>query len=427
MTSEEFKSLIEIAQNFVDLMLKDDFKSATLNFDNQMKAMLPESNLQESWRDLILDAGNLLQVKIESTMKMENYRIVIVRCMFQRNFIDVRVVFNENKQISGLNFTPTNFEYHPPDYINESAFNELAVTIGKGKWALPGILTIPNSTGPFPGLVLVHGSGSNDRDESIGPNKTFRDLAWGLASKGIAVLRYDKRTFTHAEKFTPEILEKLTVKEEVIDDALLAIQLMLERNEINSKQIILLGHSLGATVAPRIAQQSRHLAGIIIMAGITRSLEDTVLDQYTYLYNLEGKITEQQKEELKSLKFKVENVKNLENSDNIAPQDLPLGVPPAYWKDLMENNQVKIAESLKIPILILQGGRDYQVLESKDFKGWKDALNHYDNVRFKLFPKLNHLFIEGEGISTPQEYMKEGHVNLVVIETIKNWIINVLI
>ena len=425
MTSDAFENLIELAQNFVGLLLKADFKSAILNFDEQMKAALNESQLRESWQNIILDVGTLLQVDIESTMEMENYRIVVVRCLFQRNIIDVRVVFNENKQISGLNFSPKNFNYNPPDYINKSAFDELDVTIGKGEWALPGTLTLPHGKGPFPGLILVHGSGPNDRDESIGPNKTFKDLAWGLASKSIAVLRYDKRTFTHAKKFTPEILKKFTIKEEVLDDALLAVQLMLQRKEVDSKRIILLGHSLGATIAPRIAQQAPNLAGIIIMAGITRSLEDTILDQYTYLYNLDGKITEQQKDELKSLQSKVEKVKNLEISDYIQPQDLPLGIPPAYWKDLMENNQLEIAKSLKIPILILQGGRDYQVLESKDFKVWKKVLNSHDNVQFNLFPKLNHLFIEGEGQSTPQEYMNEGHVNLEVIKTIINWINNV--
>lgn len=422
MTSEAFESLKEFAQNFVGLLLKAEFTSATSKFDDQMKAALTESKLQESWQNLISDAGSLLQLDIESIAEMENYRIVIVRCKFQRNIIDVRVVFNEEKQISGLNFTPSNFEYHPPNYVNESAFYELDVTVGKGKWALPGTLTLPKDTGPYPGLVLVHGSGPNDRDETIGPNKIFRDLAWGLASKGIAVLRYDKRTFTHAKKFTPDILEKLTVKDEVIDDALLAIQLMLQIKEVNSKRISLLGHSLGATVAPRIAQQSDIIYGIIIMAGITRSLEDTILEQYTYLYNLEGKITEQQKEELKSMKLKVENVKNLETSDTISPNDLPLGISVAYWKDLMENNQVEIAKNLEIPILILQGGRDYQVLESKDFIGWKNALNNHENVQFKLFPKLNHLFIEGECKSTPQEYMNECHVDSEAIKTMINWL-----
>ena len=422
MTSESFEGLKESAQNFVVLLLKADFKSATSKFDDQMIATLTESKLKESWQNLVSEAGNLLQLDIERTVEVENYRIVVVRCHFQRNIMDVQVVFNKNEEISGLNFTPTLFEYHPPTYVDESAFHELDVTIGEGKWAIPGILTVPEGTGPFPGLILVHGSGPNDRDETIGPNKPFRDLAWGLTSKGIAVLRYDKRTYTHAKQFTPEILENLTVKEEVIDDALLAVQLMLQKKEINSERIFLLGHSLGATVAPRIAQQTQHLAGIIIMAGITRSLEDTILDQFTYLYNLGGKITSEQKDELEALKLKVEKVKTIERSDNVSSQDLPLGISAAYWKDLTENDQVEIAGNLKIPILILQGGRDYQVLESEDFKGWKTALNNHENVRFKLFPKLNHLFIEGKGKSTPQEYSVEGHINFEVIKTILNWI-----
>jgi uncharacterized protein len=423
MTTESIENLKQSAQIFVGLLFKADFTSAALNFDDQLKTALPESKLKETWQNLTREAGTLLNVKIESTMEMENYQIVVVRCLFQMNNIDVQVVFNEDKQISGLNFTPTNFEYHPPEYVDESAFDELDITIGEGKWALPGTLTVPKDTGPFPGLILVHGSGPNDRDEIIGPNKTFRDLAWGLATNGLAVLRYDKRTFTHAKEFTPEILNKLTVKEEVIDDALLAVQLMQERKEVDSKQIILLGHSLGATVAPRIAQQTDNLAGIIIMAGNTRPLEDIILQQYTHLYSLGGEITEQQKEELEELKLKVERVKNLETSDAEA-KDLPLGIPPAYWKDLTENNQLDIAESLKIPIFILQGGRDYQVLESKDFKGWKNALNSHTNVQFKLFPQLNHLFVEGEGKSTPQEYMNEGHVNSEVIKTVLDWIKN---
>ncbi|MGV8143796.1 MAG: DUF3887 domain-containing protein, partial [Methanothermobacter sp.] len=154
MTSEAFESLKELAQNFVGLLLKAEFTSATSKFDDQMKAALTESKLQESWQNLISDAGSLLQLDIESIAEMENYRIVIVRCKFQRNIIDVRVVFNEEKQISGLNFTPSNFEYHPPTYVTESAFYELDVTVGKGKWSPPGTLTLPKDTGPYPGLVL---------------------------------------------------------------------------------------------------------------------------------------------------------------------------------------------------------------------------------------------------------------------------------
>lgn len=422
MNQLSFEDLKAMAQMFVGQIMNADFKAATSKFDDLMKTAINETKLQEIWQNTIADAGTLLQMDVASTAEMEGYKVVIIKCEFQRAVIDIQIVFNEQGQISGLNFIPTETEYHPPAYINESEFHEIDVTIGEGKWALPGTITLPNGSGPFPGVVLVHGSGPNDRDETIGPNKTFRDLAWGLASRGIAVLRYDKRTFTHAKQFTPDIVEKLTAKEEVIDDALLAIELMRRTEGIDQEKVFMLGHSLGATLAPRIGKQDPEIAGLTIMAGITRSLEDTILDQFTYLYSLAGTMTEEQKAELEALKEKVSRVKNLENLEDIPSKDLPLGISPTYWKDLHDHNIWNDVKTLIMPILVLQGGRDYQVLKTEDFEGWKSALSHKKNATFELFPKLNHLFIEGEGKSTPQEYSIEGHVDENVISTIAQWI-----
>ena len=420
-----FEDLKVLAQAFVGQLLQADFKAAAGKFDDQMKNAFSEAKLQESWQNMIMEAGTLLQLVPTSTAEAEGYKIIVIKCQFQRFDIDVQVVFNQQGQISGLNFTPVQVVYNPPEYVDESSFQEVDVTVGDGKWALPGTLSLPNGSGPFPGVVLVHGSGPNDRDETIGPNKTFRDIAWGLASKGIAVLRYDKRTFEHAKQLTSDQIEKMTVKEEVIDDALLAVQLMRRTENIDSKRVFLVGHSLGATIAPRIGQQDPNIAGLVIMAGITRSLEDTILDQFTYLYSLAGTMTEQQKADLESLKEKVARLKDPEISDDISPQDLPLGVPLNYWKDLRDHNVVDIIKTLDIPILVLQGERDYQVLETKDFGSWKAALKGRSNAAFKLFPKLNHLFIEGEGKSSPQEYMIEGHVREDVVNTIAQWIGNI--
>ena len=420
-----FEDLKARAQMFVGQLLQADFKAAVSRFDEQMKNAFSEAKLQESWQSVIAEAGTLLQLTPTRTTEMEGYKIVFIKCSFQRLDIDVQVAFNEQGQISGLNFMPVQTIYSPPEYVNKSAFHEVDVTIGEGKWALPGTLTLPNGSGPFQGIVLVHGSGPNDRDESIGPNKTFRDLAWGLASNGIAVLRYDKRTFKHAKQLTSDLVEKMTVNEEVIDDALLAVQLMRQTESIDSKRVFLLGHSMGATLAPRIGQQDQALAGLIIMAGITRPLEDTILDQFTYLYSLSGTMTEQQKAELETLKEKVARLKDPEISDNISPKDLPLGIPVNYWLDLRDHKPLEAVKTLKMPLLIIQGERDYQVLKTKDFESWKTALKHRSNVTFKLFPKLNHLFIEGEGKSTPQEYMIEGHIDEDVINTIEQWIVNI--
>ena len=159
------------------------------------------------------------------------------------------------------------------------------------------------------------------------------------------------------------------------------------------------------------------------MAGLTRSLEETILDQFTYIYGLSGTMTDQQKVELETLKNKVNKLKDPELSDNIPPKDLPFGVPIAYWRDLQENKPLDVVKKISMPILILQGERDYQVLATKDFEeGWKKALGGIKTVKFKLFPKLNHLFMSGENKSTPQDYNIEGHVDEDVINTIAEWV-----
>ncbi len=171
-----FEDLIETVQNFIGLLLAGDFTSAAGKFDDQMKIALNEAKLQETWINTIKEAGALIQLNAPKTAEVESYRIVTIPCSFQRSIIEVQITFNKEGQISGLNFIPTSMEYHAPNYVDKSAFSEVEMTIGEGKWALPGTLTVPDGSGPFPCLVLVHGSGPNDRDETIGPNKILKTL-----------------------------------------------------------------------------------------------------------------------------------------------------------------------------------------------------------------------------------------------------------
>ncbi len=100
---------------------------------------------------------------------------------------------------------------------------------------------------------------------------------------------------------------------------------------------------------------------------------------------------------------------------------LPLGVPASYWLDIRGYQPGKAAKELKLAMLILQGERDYQVI-AEDLAGWKEHLSGRKDVTFKTYPKLNHLFIAGEGKSTPKEYLKAGHIAKEVIEDIAAWI-----
>ncbi len=415
--------LIQEAQNLVHQLAAGDFNGACQRFDQNMLQALPESKMMETWQQVIGQVGPFQVISNCQAVESRDYTVVTATCQFEKMALELRLTYNQSGQVAGLNFMPSAAPYHPPAYVNSSAFHEVEVTIGSGEWALPGTLCLPDgSDRRVPGVVLVHGSGPQDRDETLGPNKPFRDLAWGLASQGIAVLRYEKRTKIHAAKYTPEIIARITSKDEVIDDALSAVQLLRQRPEVDPGQVYVLGHSLGATLAPRIGQQDPAIAGLVIMAGLARPLEDTILDQYTHIYSLSGAMSDNQKAELEELKVKVARAKDPNLSDAVPATDLPLGIYPAYWLDLRGYHPPEVAKSLTMRIFVLQGGRDYQVTVTGDFPHWQKALSGKSSATLKLYPKLFHLFIAGEGPSTPQEYFVEGHVSEEVIQDVARWI-----
>ena len=412
------------AQGLIGQLVQEDFSGAYKLFDGKLAQALPEDRLKETWHQILSQFGAFQSILNLQEVEIQGHQNITATCQFENTVLDIRIMFNPDGQVGGLNVQlgASNTPYQPPAYVNMAAFQEVELTVGSGDWALPATLSLPNGMGPFPSVVLVHGSGPQDRDETIGPNKVFRDLAWGLASQGIAVLRYEKRTKAHAARYTPEMIARITTQDEVIDDALAAVQLLRRTPGIDPQRIYVLGHSLGATLAPRIGQQDPGITGLIALAGITRTFEDTILDQFTYLANLSGTPSELQKADLEQLKEKVARVKDPNLSLQTQAEDLPLGIHPAYWLDLRGYQPAELAKSLDMPIFVLQGGRDYQVTAADDFPAWQKALAHKSNATLKLYPKLYHLFIEGEGPSTPQEYYKEGHVSTEVIQDIAGWI-----
>jgi len=268
--------------------------------------------------------------------------------------------------------------------------------------------------------VLVQGSGPHDPDETIGPDKPFKDLAWGLSSHGVAVFRYTKRTLKYGGQSSDDPA-KLTVDDEVISDARAAVALVAKQPKINPARVFLLGHSLGAYLAPRMASGDSQIAGIVMLAANTRPIEQLIVEQIRYLASQNGAPDEEAQKQIASAK---ETERKIESPDLKPGDSVPLlgsSTPGAYWLDLREYHPVQTAANLKIPMLIMQGGRDYQVTPS-NFEDWKKALLTHKNVTLKLYPDLNHLFITGSGPSTPQEYDKPGHVTEEVVTDIAAWI-----
>jgi dienelactone hydrolase len=417
------------ARAFLFALEKGDYQSATRDFDATMLKVFGPDKIEAMWaKQLPAQVGAFKQQGPARREQLQGYEIVLITCSFEKALLDARVVFDKEGKIAGLNFVPPAppAKYEPPAYADPAKFEETEVTVGSGEWALPGTLAMPKGQGPFPAVVLVHGSGPNDRDETLGPNKPFKDLAWGLATRGIAVLRYEKRSKVYGKKILadPKLEATMTVKDETIDDALLAAALLQKTKGIDPKRVFILGHSLGGFLLPRIAlaAEPKKIAGFISMAGLTRPLDDTIIRQMTYLYGLAGNtLSDEDRKRLQDIKDAVAKVKALTDADKGSTTKL-LGAMPAYWLDLRGYDPAETAKSVKAPMLFLQGERDYQV-QTVDLENWKKALGSRRDVEFHLYAKLNHLFYEGEGVLVPLEYMqKHGSVAPYVVDDIASWI-----
>jgi dienelactone hydrolase len=416
---DETSKFTSAARSFVELLRTEKFKAAVAQFDDTMTAALPEAKLRETWATVVAQVGAFKSAGNTRTEKRGAYMMVFVTCAFEKTALDISVVFDQSNRVAGLFFTPvTSADYSPPAYAKPDEFREKEITISKGEWVLPATLTVPSGAGSFPAVVLVHGSGPHDRDETIGPNKPFKDLAWGLASRGVAVLRYEKRTKQHPAKLGS--VRQVTVKDETLDDAIAAVDALRTTEGIDSKRIFVLGHSLGGMLVPYIGRLDENIAGLISLAGATRPLEDAIPEQYAYIFSLDGNISAEEEKQLNQAKADAAKVKSLKPEDATSTITI-FGAPASYWLDLRGYDPPYLAKTLKQPLLILQGERDYQVT-MKDFERWKAALASKKNVSFKLYSSLNHLFISGTGRSAPSEYAQAGHVDEQVIADIAAWI-----
>lgn len=320
------------------------------------------------------------------------------------NFI---VSWNAAAQVQGTWFRPAPPKvapYETPSYSKPASFVAREISFGPEGRPLPGTLIVPNTKGPWPAAVLVHGSGPNDRDESLGGVKVFRDLAEGLATRGIAVLRYDKRTRVYPQSASDP---DFTMTTETVDDAVLAVAWLRRQEGIDPRRVFAIGHSLGGYMMPRIMRADPALSGAIVMAGNVRPFEVLVAEQSDYLASLKGHLTPVEEAQFAAVRRD--------------PWVVYPGVTEKYKSDLKDYDPAALAAASPVPMLILQGGRDYQV-RMKDFDLWKSGLAHKHNVTLQSYPALNHLFIAGEGPSSPEEYVRPAHVSPEIIAAIAGWI-----
>jgi uncharacterized protein len=404
----------KMAVAIVERLIAGQFSEIIAQFNPEMAAVVPGPALKQTWDQLTATEGPVRALGAPRTTRQDEVTVTVVPVQFARTSFDIRVAIRAGR-LAGLLIVPAGPPAEPwiaPSYVDSAAFSETEVQIGKAPLLLPGTLSLPRGRDRVPAVVLVHGSGAHDRNEAIGPNRPFQDLAEGLASRGIAVLRYEKRTKVYPERFAPP--QRFTVREETTEDAAAGVGHLLSRAEIDARRVVLVGHSLGGTLAPRIAADEPRIAGLVILAGATRPIPDLLVEQIEYIGGLSGRPEAQMQEASAKLRAEAARARSAKPDDEGPPI---LYCPPSYWADLNAYDAAAAAASLSLPMLILQGGRDYQVT-LQDLSRFKVALAGHANATIRELPKLNHLFMAGEGKSRPEEYDRPSHVDGEVIEAI---------
>ncbi|WP_327581667.1 alpha/beta hydrolase [Nonomuraea sp. NBC_00507] len=416
-----------IATAVVEMARSGRFADIETLFAPPLRAVASAETLQVGWESQLSRIGAISAVGapisepapeswVTATGKAELVKVSIP-VTHERGGLTVVMAVDETGLLQDLQLAPPLTEpWTPPSYARRKRFDEHEVTVGSGALAVPGTLSLPRGHGPCPAAVLLSGGGPFDRDATSGPNKPLKDLAWGLASRGVAVLRFDKVTHAHAGQVAS--IPDFTMSDEYVPHAVAAIHLLQRHPAVDAARVYVAGHSMGGKVAPRVAAAEPSVAGLVILAGDTQPMHQAAVRVVRHLASLDPGA----QAAVETITRQAALVDSPQLSAETPAAELPFGYSGAYWLDLRGYDPVATAAALDKPMLILQGGRDYQVTVADDLAGWQAGLAHRPDVTIRVYDADDHLFFPGSGPSTPADYDKPQHVDATVVTDIADWL-----
>ncbi|MES2688945.1 MAG: alpha/beta fold hydrolase [Bacteroidota bacterium] len=414
--------LLQQTKTVITHLQQKQFDSMYALFNADMQRQLSVSDIEIMWESFTEKYDSLTDVHETSIRKKDSLWMSETKLDFVKKSFILQLSLSSDGVVCGIFFRNINVPYAPPAYINMLTFYELKLNIAAKGISNEGILSLPKNNVKPPLVIIVGGSGPTGMDANSGPNKPYKDLAWALASEGVATYRYNKRTFNKANINMKHAAE-FGLKEEYGDDIKALVNYFSRSDKIDTKRIYILGHSEGGFMLPYFAKENANkVKGYISLAGNVSTIADMLPYQFRFLKSLNpdstaGKIFD-------DYIAKAEYMQRHVKSSTVEKDSMVLGMTLYYLKDMEKHQPANLISYLNNkPFLAIQGGRDYQVPPT-ELDSWKTLLKDACCAEFKTFDKLNHVMMEGEGAPNPSEYSAPANIPEYVPLFISGWILN---
>lgn len=361
-----------------------------------MQAAMQPNQLCGLFSQLEAQAGALQHYDNWKVLKVKGSAIYERVMHFQHIPLQLRLTLLYDGRIAGLFITQAPAAAAQSSAMADSLSEE--IIIGYSQYKLPGTFKKPRLLKEkYPVVVLLAGSGPQDRNETVGPNHLLSDLADSLSAIGYASLRFDKGTKVYGNALVQDN-KGFTYEDEVVSEAIRAVKYLHSRADVDATQIYLLGHSLSAMLLPLIAKESSHaLAGYIALAAPARSMQTLIKEQTDY--------------------FVQQNIMTKEQAQATAKQ-LLAAMPEAYRNYDSAYNPVALHAVQNLPMLYLQGDADYQVT-AEDLNMYRAQPSK--QASYVLLPHVNHLMgtCQQGAVALPQDYMQRQEIAPSVMQHIR--------
>ena len=374
--------------------------------DSNAKNNITLEQLSEEFDDIVKVYGQPVEFDSEEVQAIEREAnaIVSVPVLFESGWMDVTYTINSTSSV-------INFKITASDKLDENGYNETQYVYKTSNGEGNAVFTNTKGSEKTPLVILVHDQGYLDKNSTVGVRKVFRDLAYALADKGIASVRYDRTNLDN-----DDIEDSIALMQE---ELLAVYESCKNFEEIDNNRIYVLGYGVGGYLLPKLVERM-DIDGLIIASSPCMDLHQSIYEKQMYEVECEVTMSEQNKKvRRKEIEASRDLIETLVNPEDFY-QDI-FGYSSSFWIQLQSYDAIQTVENLNLPVLITQGSNDYEV-SSNAYNQWQHGLKDSKLVSLKYYKNMDHLFTIRNSTSVPADCLSESTIADAFVNDISKFV-----